>query len=79
MAANLAGSHQPSSRLVRAQASFTAPKAWTSSRMDTPAGDGKILHRPQGMDAPERVGRHLAAAQQVGLLAERHGRLGIGD
>ena len=38
--------------------------------MDGPAGQGKILHRPQRVDAPERVGRHVAAAQQVGFAAE---------
>ena len=37
--------------------------------MHRPAGEREVLHRPQRVDAPQRVGRHVAGSQQVGFPA----------
>ena len=42
-------------------------EAMHQSAMHRPAGEGKILDRPQRMDAPENVGGNVARAQEIGF------------
>ena len=37
--------------------------------MRRPVGQGEVFHRPERMDAPQRVGGHVAGSQQVGFAA----------
>ena len=40
--------------------------------MHRPTGQRKVFDRPQRVDAPQRVGRHVAGSQQVGFRAVFH-------
>ena len=37
--------------------------------MHRPAGQRKVFDRPQRVDAPQRIGRHVAGSQQIGFRA----------